>query len=105
MLATTASPCSRAMRMSCKCPWCRLPIVGTNATFPALSRCACNSAAVLKTRMTTAGVSDAMLRAREAAVLHRFDVGSHGCFDAVLAGHEVADEPCRLARVDAQHIV
>ncbi|CFN73221.1 Uncharacterised protein [Bordetella pertussis] len=32
ILVTTGSPCWRASFMSARCPSCRLPMVGTNAT-------------------------------------------------------------------------
>src|SRR5512140_2293280 len=53
MLATTTSPCSRAMFMSVRWPRWRLPIVGTNATRCPSAMSAESSPAVLTISMRT----------------------------------------------------
>src|SRR5690349_7093526 len=103
MLATTLSPWSRAMRIRDRCPACRLPMVGTNATRPAFARRARSFSVLSITSM--AAPSEAMLRGREAAVLHRGDIGRHGRADAVLPLHEVAHEARRCRGLDAERIV
>src|SRR5437763_6859656 len=110
MLATTVSPCSRAMRMSCKWPSWRLPIVGTNTILPRPARRACRSAEVVTMSMARVGPKatrclDAMLRTGEGAVLHRLDVARDGRFNIAASGHEIAHEACELAGIDAEHIV
>src|SRR5947207_4342538 len=46
-----------------------------------------------------------MFGSRETAVLDCPDVGRDGALDVAAAGHEVAHEARRLARIDREHIV
>src|SRR5262245_1628091 len=101
MLATTASPCCRAIRHSDRCPACRLPIVGTKAVrLTRASRCL-SSAALWTISMrfrcdvglegergrNDPPLSEAMLGCGEGAVLHRGDIRAERRLDAVVADH------------------
>src|SRR5437016_9642384 len=109
MLATTASPCRRAISISDRWPRCRLPIVGTKATRFASARSCDSSEAVLAICIQSSvkahsgigcavvavpadqALSEAVLGTRKRSVLHRHRVGRERRLDAVFAGHEIAD--------------
>src|SRR6266513_5622455 len=108
MLVTTQSPWRRAISTSDRCPACKLPIVGTNATRSACARRSRSASAAWMTTIRfplSSGRSKTVLGARKRPVTHGHDVGGERTCDTVVAAHEIAHEARRLPRRDAERVI